>query len=201
MTKHLTVKGKEKTVFLLAWFLLPIVATWLISQKFQSIFFNRYLLYTIPAAMLILASERRRLSLVALGAVVLLFVSIDVFYFTHPIKRPFRELATYVKETRREGDFIINWYSNGTHHIWETKYYQIPGPIYVSGDGELPFFVGTALMEESDIITKLPEGATRVGVVTSGPVEEISLPGYTKEQEALFGSLSFVWYQKNKLSR
>lgn len=194
-------KGKEKTAFLLAWFLLPIVATWGISQKFQSIFFNRYLLYTIPAAMLILASERRRLSLVALGAVVLLFVSIDAFYFTHPIKRPFRELAAYVKETRREGDFIINWYSNGTHHIWETKYYQIPGPIYVSGDGELPFFVGTALMEESDIITKLPEGTTRVGVVTSGPVEEITLPGYTKEEQAPFGTLSFVWYQKNKLSR
>ena len=194
-------KGKEKTAFLLAWFLLPIAATWLISQKFQSIFFNRYLLYTIPAAMLIISSQRRRLSSIVLGVVILLFIVIDVFYFTHPIKRPFRELAAFVKETRQEGDFIINWYSNGTHHIWETKYYQIPGPIYVSGQAELPYFVGTALMEESDIITKLPENISRVGVVTSGPVEEISLPGYTKEEEASFSSLKFVWYQKDKRLR
>jgi len=194
-------KGKEKTAFLLAWFLLPIAATWLVSQKFQSIFFNRYLLYTIPAAMLILASQRRKFSIITLVSVIFLFVVIDVFYFTHPIKRPFRQLASYVKETRQEGDFIINWYSNGTHHIWETKYYQIPGPIYVSGEGELPFFVGTALMEESDIITKLPEGIGRVGIVTSGPVEEIVLPGYTKEEEASFGSLKFVWVQKDKRTR
>ena len=47
-----------------------------------------------------------------------------------------------------------------------------------------------------DVINKLPQNIDRVGVVTSGPVEEISLPGYTKEIEQRFGSLKFVWYQK-----
>ena len=191
----------QKSLILLAWFILPILATWLISQKFSSIFFDRYLLYTIPAAMILAASERTRISSVAIVAVIFAFIVTDAHYFTHPTKRPFKELAAYVKQTRQEGDFIINWYSNGTHHIWETKYYQIPGPIYVSGEGELPFFVGTALMEESDIIRKLPENIKRVGVVTSGPVEEITLPGYTKGEEASFGSLSFVWYQKDKRTR
>ena len=191
----------QKSFILLAWFILPILATWLISQKFSSIFFDRYLLYTIPAAMILAASERTRISSVAIVAVIFAFIVTDAHYFTHPTKRPFKELAAYVKQTRQEGDFIINWYSNGTHHIWETKYYQIPGPIYVSGEGELPFFVGTALMEESDIIRKLPENIKRVGVVTSGPVEEITLPGYTKGEEASFGSLSFVWYQKDKRTR
>jgi uncharacterized membrane protein len=191
----------QKSLVFLAWFILPILATWLISQKFSSIFFDRYLLYTIPAAMILAVSERTKISTVVIAAVVFAFFVTDAYYFTHPTKRPFRELAAYVKETRREGDFIISWYSNGTHHIWETKYYQIPGPIYVSGEGELPFFVGTALMEESDIIRKLPEGALRIGAVTSGPVEEIMLPGYTKEEEKSFGTLKFVWYQKGKATR
>jgi len=56
-------------------------------------------------------------------------------------------------------------------------------------------------MEKSDIITKLPDNIGRVGVVTSGPVEEITLPGYTKEEEQPFGSLKFVWYQKDKRIR
>jgi uncharacterized membrane protein len=191
----------QKSLVFLVWFILPILATWLISQKFSSIFFDRYLLYTIPAAMVLAASERTKISRVAIAAVVLAFFVTDAYYFTHPIKRPFRELAAYVKETKLKEDFIINWYSNGTHHIWETKYYQIPGPIYVSGEGELPFFVGTALMEESDIIRQLPEGIGRVGVVTSGPVEEITLAGYTKEVEKSFGTLKFLWYQKAKTIR
>jgi uncharacterized membrane protein len=185
----------QKSLIFLAWLLVPILSTWLISQKFSSIFFDRYLLYTIPAAMILAASERTRISLVAIAIVVASFVVTDAYYFTHPTKRPFRELSGYVKQTRRKDDFIINWYSNGTHHIWESQYYGIPGPIFVSGGGELPFFVGTALMEKEDVISKLPEGKGRVGVVTSGPVEEISLPGYTKEESREFGSLKFVWYQ------
>lgn len=188
-------KEFKDSLFLLSWFLGPIVLTWGVSQLFQSIFFNRYLLYAIPAGMLLLVSGRRKISMVLLAVIAASFVLIDAFYFTHPIKLPFRELASHVQETRNKDDLIINWYSNGTHHIWETKYYGIGGPIYVSGGGDLPFFVGTALMEEGDIISKLPKVNGRIGVVTSGPVEEINLPGYTKAQERVFGSLKFVWYE------
>src|SRR3989344_4123056 len=174
--------GIKKTTFLLVWFLGPILATWFISQKFQSIFFNRYLLYTIPAAMLVLVSSRSKLLIVPLAILAIFFGIMDYQYFTHPAKLPFREMAGYVKETQKEGDFLINWYSNGTHHIWETKYYGIPAPIYSSGDAELPFFVGTALMDESDIIREIPEGVKRIGVVTSGPIEEIEVPNFGQEE-------------------
>jgi uncharacterized membrane protein len=184
----------KKTIFLLMWFLGPIVLTWLVSQKFQSIFFNRYLLYTIPAAMLLLVSARNKISFLALGVIAALFVAIDYQYYTHPAKLPFRQMAAYVSENRREGDYFINWYSNGTHHIWETKYYGINAPIYVQGKGELPYFVGTALMEKQDVIRQIPEGIERVGVVTSGPVDEVSLPNFQQDGVKEFNGLKFVWY-------
>jgi uncharacterized membrane protein len=188
-------KGIKKTLIILTWFLGPILLTWLVSQKFQSIFFNRYLLYAIPAAMLILASSGRKYSGVFIAALILIFIKTDSYYFTHPAKPPFRELAAYVKQTKKPKDFLTNWNSSA-HHLWETKYYEIPAPIYVPGGGELPFFVGTALMEESDIVRELPETAVRVGVVTSGPIDEIDLPGYTELEVKEFKNLKFIWYQK-----
>ena len=187
----------QKTFFLAFWFLFPIILTWAISQKFQSIFFNRYLLYTIPGAMLILASGRRTaISSTALALLLIFFSIIDINYFTHPTKRPFRQLASYVLATQKQGDFLVNWNSK-SHHLWETKYYKIPAPIYIPKEaGDLPFFVGTALMEKSDIIKEIPNNAKRVGVVTSGPIDEIMLPGYTLDVAKIFGDLKMVWYKK-----
>jgi len=42
------------------------------------------------------------------------------------------------------------------HHLWESKYYGIFGPIYTP-DGPLPLYVGTAQMTEEDTIDNLPE--------------------------------------------
>lgn len=194
-------KNIKPTVFFLLWFLGPILATWFISQHFQSIFFNRYLLYTIPGAMLIFATARSKITIVPLAILVVLFGIIDYDYFTHPKKLPFRAYSEYVKSEMQSGDFLINWNSNGSHHIWETKYYGIPAPIYVSGSpSDLPFFVGTALMEEGDIITKIPQNAERVGVVTSGPLDEIDIPNYEEDPTSAkdFNGLKFVWYEKTK---
>lgn len=189
-------KSIEKTIFFALWFIVPIGLTWLVSQQFQSIFFNRYLLYTIPGAMLVLASSRRApASNIVLILVIVLFAIIDANYFTHPTKRPFKQLAAYVKETQVEGDFLINWNSSA-HHLWETKYYDIPAPIYIPQDGDLPYYVGTALMTDEDIIKTLPD-AQRVGIVTSGPVEEVKIAGYTKDEEEHFGELKFLWFDKD----
>lgn len=188
-------KNIEKTIFLLSWFLGPIILTWFISQKFQSIFFNRYLLYTIPAGMLVSASNRSKVSFVLISFLIILFAIIDFHYFTHPTKLPFREMSAYVKEVKTEGDFLINWYSNGTHHIWETKYYGIPAPIYTPNDKNLPFFVGTALMTKEDIISEIPKNIKRVGVITSGPIEEVNLPDYTKSEVKTFDELKFIWFE------
>lgn len=186
-------KKINKTALLLLWFFVPILTTWLISQYFQSIFFNRYLLYTIPAAMIVLVSNRKKyLSITLIACTLFIWGIIDYNYFTNPTKPPFRELAAYVKSERKEGDFLINW-NAGAHHLWETKYYDIPAPIYVSGDNELPFFVGTALMTENDIIREIPENAQRLGVVTSGSPEDIKIDNYQIQKVEEFDNLKIVW--------
>ncbi|MEK7111920.1 MAG: glycosyltransferase family 39 protein, partial [Patescibacteria group bacterium] len=187
----------EKALFLLSWFFGPILITWLISQKFTSIFFDRYLLYIIPAAMLLAASQRRKISLLAIAITMVLFIWADLFYFTHPIKRPFRELATYVRQSRRGDDYLINWNSSA-HHLWEAKYYGIPAPLYIPEGTKLPFYVGTALMTDTDVTSSLPKKLNRVGVITSGPIEEIMISDYTKSEDKTFGSLKFVWFERKK---
>ena len=144
--------------------------------------------------MILLASNTRKISYVTLAIVIILFAVIDVNYFTHPTKRPFKDLAAYVKNTQQEGDFLINWNSSA-HHLWETKYYEIPAPLYVP-EGELPFYVGTAQMTEKDILKEIPTDAIRVGVVTSGNIEEVLLTDYIEEESVTFGELKFLWLQK-----
>ena len=146
--------------------------------------------------MLILATGRRGTSSVVLLILIMTtFATIDYHYFTHPTKLPFNKMAEYVKETGKEGDFLINW-NAGSHHLWETKYYGFPSPIYVQGEGDLPFFVGTALMEESDVVRIIPEHTERVGVVTSGNLDEVALDGFNKGDEKVLGNLKFVWLEK-----
>jgi uncharacterized membrane protein len=193
-------KDFGKSVLLVAWFLLPIILTWIISQKFQSIFYDRYLLYTIPAAMLLAASQARTISKIVFFVVIAVYLSADAFYFTHPFKRPFRDLATYVKEVKRGDDYLVNW-NAASHHLWEAKYYGIPAPLYIPNGKPLPFFVGTALMAKEDVVSTIPskidsKKVNRVGIITSGAVDEISVPGYTKNEVHTFGDLKFVWLTK-----
>lgn len=184
----------NKSALLISWFLFPILATWGISQVFTSIFFNRYLLYAIPAAMVLLVSNRRKyISLILIAFLIYLFAHIDFVYFLNPTKRPFKELATYVNQTQMEGDYTIIW-DGGNHQLWETKYYGIPSPIYAPNQDDLPFFVGTALMKEGDIIHTLPQDAQRIGVVTIGDPDAVEIQGYPLKTVKDFGrGLKFIW--------
>ena len=102
-----------------------------------------------------------------------------------------------VKKELRPGDFLINW-NSASHHIWETKFYGIGAPIYIPpGSGDLPFFVGTALMEDDDIIREIPEWAERVGVITTGPIEEINVHGYTESGVVSVDRIKFVILSKD----
>lgn len=185
--------GIQKTTFLLLWFLGPIILTWVVSQKFQPIFFDRYILYTIPGAMLIVASERRNISNILLAVVLALFILIDFSYFIHPTKLPFRNLANYVLEKKRGDDYIVNW-NGASHHLWESKYYGLNAPIYLTSKANLPFFVGTALMTPNDLVYSIPKNAFRVGVITSGPVDEVKIANYTEKEVHPFGNLKLIWF-------
>lgn len=186
-----------KASLFVAWFLIPILLTWLVSQKFQAIFFDRYLLYTIPAAMLLAASEMRTISKIVFVIVVALYLSADFIYFTHPAKIPFKDLAIYVKQTQIKGDLIINE-DAGNHKLWESKYYGIQAPIYNPSGEKLPFFVGTALMEKSDFISQIPQNTKRIGVITykNGVELKERFKTFIPKEEKKFGNLNFVWMVK-----
>lgn len=191
-------KNIKPSLFLALWFLFPILATWFISQKFTPIFYNRYLLYTIPGAMIVLSSERRKLSNVLIAAVVFLFLLIDYNYFFNPVKIPFRDLASYVKQTRTENSLIINE-DAGNHKLWESKFYGIPAPIYNPDNQDLPYFVGTALMEKSDFISEIPKNITQLGIITYKDGNELvsRFKGFDLSDEKHFGDLNFVWLTKD----
>ena len=184
----------SKTNFLIGWLVVPTLVVFLLSQVVQPIFYDRYLINLIPALMLILASNHRRfISPACLIVLVLALFCLNWWFFTTPTKRPFRDLATYIKSTRQPGDSLINW-SGSAHHLFESKYYDVYAPIYTPA-GPLPFYTGTALMEENDQIFVLPS-ASRLGVITSEPFQKVNLPGYISIDQQQFKQLSFSWWQK-----
>ena len=188
----------QKSLIITSWFLVPIIAAFVISYVFTPVFFSRYLVYTIPAAMIVVASGRRMFGNFAIATAIGLFIIIDIFYFTHPSKPRFDQLAEYVKAELVDKDYLINW--NGTpHFLWESKYYGIPAPLYLEGEGDLPYFVGTALMTNEDIIRSIPDDPNRVGVITSGNIEDINIPGYTESSRKIFDQVKFAWFEKDIL--
>jgi len=181
--------------FLVSWAILPVVFTFLASYLMKSsIFFDRYMLFIIPAIMLLLASRPRKF--VSEGAIILLIIFFAImswFYFTHPTKRPFRQLATFVKTTARADEALIN-FPGKAHHLFESKFYRLAAPIYTPS-GAMPFYTGTALMDEKDQITKLPEKKL-LGVVTSEPKENVKLEGYQMYESYQFGDLWFLRFER-----
>jgi len=117
---------------------------------------------------------------------------INYDYFWHPTKRPFRQLAEFIK-AEAAGLPLIN-YNAASHHLWETKYYGLEAPIY--SPQPLPFYTGTALMNEGDIIATLPDQSP-IGVITSASVAEVRLPGYHLDQYHQIDSLKLLWMVKN----
>lgn len=188
-------KNFKTSFFILLWFLVPILAAWGISQKFTSIFYNRYLLYTIPAAMILLSSDRRKYSNYLIYALIAIFAFTDWHYFTNPTKIPFRDLAAYVKKTEPKNVLIINE-DAGNHKLWESKFYGIPAPIYVPNGEKLPYFVGTALMEKTDIINSIPEDVNNLGVITYKEGSLLKFDGFMTTTEKRFGDLNFVWMKR-----
>lgn len=185
-------KDKKETIFLLGWFFAPLALTFIISQFFQSIFYDRYMLASIPAAFLLLASNRKKVSIILITLIILLLGYHNWQYFTHPNKRPFRELANFVKEEKLDLP-LIN-YNAAAHHLWESKYYGIPAPIYASTP--LPFYTGTALMEESDQIRTLPNSDQILAISSAWP-DQVEIEGYgIAKSESFSDQLWLVWMKK-----
>jgi len=185
-------KGEKGTIFLLGWFFAPLILPFAVSQLFQSIFYDRYMLASIPAACLLLASNRQKGSTILLTVIIILLGYHNWQYFIHPTKRPFRELANYLKQERIDIPTIN--YNAAAHHLWESKYYGLKAPIYAPTP--LPFYTGTALMQSGDVIDKLPD-SNQILAISSARPNEVKIAGYQVIQSKSFNDqLWLVWLEK-----
>ncbi len=187
-------KNKESLISL--WLTLPVILTFIISHIKSSIFYDRYLLYVIPGLILLLASQRRKISLVFIAFLICLWGYFDIRYFFQPTKKPFRQMAEYIKlNTPSQTPFLIINYNGKAHHLWEAKYYDIPAPIYSPG-GPLPFYVGTALMDESDVIYSLAENLERIGIITSDQPNDVKIENFQTSSVKKIDGLYFLWMER-----
>lgn len=186
-------KSLTKSLFLAGWFAMPILLTYFLSQVFQPIFYDRYLLMSIPALTIFLASLSRKISLVPISIIILSLAIMNWQYFTHPTKKPFRELANFVKNEASDLPRIN--YNSASHHLFESKYYGIPAPIYSSQP--LPFYTGTALMEKGDVISELPKTKLLLAITSENP-DKVGLEAWQVKKTKSFGSLSLIWFEKIK---
>lgn len=180
----------KTTLFLFGWFATPLLLTFLISQKFQPIFYDRYMLMVIPAAMLLIASQARKVSSLPLFLIIAILAVLNWQYFTHPTKKPFRDLANFVKQ--EEPNLPRINFNGKAHHLFESKYYGIPAPIY--SPQPLPFYTGTALMEKGDVVKELPK-APEILVIASDDPSKVTLPGFKAMQGKNFGGFYLLWFQ------
>jgi len=188
-------KKRSKDLLLILWAVLPPIITFAISQTSLSIFYERYLLASVVPIMILVASNMRKISLPIIPIILIGYIAISWNYFTHPYKRPFREFSNWVRANTSSEIPIIN-YNGSAHHLWETKYYQIPAPIYSPG-GPLPFFVGTAQMDKNDVVYQLPDAET-IGVISSNNPDDVSIENYKTINYHQEGSLFFILMSKNE---
>jgi hypothetical protein len=185
----------KENLLLLGWILVPVLLAFLLSQGKTSLFYDRYLIFIIPAMMVFLAGGLRKLSWVLVLLFCLPLFYVNFYYFFHPTKRPFRQLSEYIKKEAQADDVLIN-FNGKAHHLWETKYYGLRAPLYVP-EGELPYYVGTAQMTDQDIIKVLPK-VERIGVIASEEPETIKIDGFGLKSFIKFGELSFSWFEISK---
>lgn len=176
-------------------FLAPVALAYVISYLVTPIFYDRYLLSVVMGMMVLLGLGTKKQFSAVLVVMIVIFGWLSWTQFTHPTKRPFRDMASVIKQEKKDGDVLIN-YNGSAHHLWESKYYGVPAPIYSPG-GPLPLYVGTAQMKSEDVVYELPTiKGGRLGLITSDSVESVVLPGYKLVENKQFGQLSFSWWKK-----
>ncbi|MFC1789859.1 glycosyltransferase family 39 protein [Patescibacteria group bacterium] len=187
----------SKNFFLLLWFLSPIIFTFGISLVFQSIFFDRYLLYVIPSASLLLASNRRKAGRLFFVLIIITLTQTNWKFFTHPTKRPFRDFAHLVKNSLDQNTLLIN-YPGGAHHLFESKYYGLQAPLFVPEDN-LPFYVGTALMAKEDILKKIPTTVSKLNLITSNSnIQDLKIANFQILKTFQVDELKLVHLVRNR---
>jgi len=173
----------------------PIFISAGLSYVITPIFYDRYLLSVIPMMAVAWSLGTKKEIKFGLMFLLLIFGLESYAKFTHPTKRPFREMAMEMKRELKDGDVLLN-YNGAAHHLWESKYYGVPAPIYTPG-GPLPLYVGTAQMTKEDTTEKIPVPKRRLIVISSETTSKMILPSYRMVKENYHQDLGYsIWVRK-----
>ena len=189
-------KVGKKWLELLVIYISPVVLSAVVSYLVTPIFYDRYLLSVVVGlAVLIALGTKGKFKWVLL--VLVIFYGLTSYkLFISPAKRPFRQMAEYIKTEIKEGDRLIN-YNGAAHHLWESKYYGVPAPIYTP-NGPLPLYVGTAQMTEEDTVENIGDVEGRLGVISSEPIKKIEIEGFELMEDEKFEQLTFSWWRQKE---
>lgn len=185
----------KKWVELLVIYVSPVILSAIVSYLVTPIFYDRYLLSVVAGLAVLIALGTRDKFKWILFTMVVFYGLTSANLFMNPKKRPFREMAEYIKKEITADDRLIN-YNGAAHHLWESKYYGVPAPIYIP-NGPLPLYVGTAQMIEEDTVESIGYVKGKLGVITSEPIENVEIEGFSMiNKEEKFGQLRFSWWKQ-----
>lgn len=166
---------REKILFMLLWFLSPIVIPFVLSQFLSSIYLPKYTI-AASAAFLVLAAKgimsirADRARVLLLGILLALsFINMRA-YWSAPHKDFWRESVSYFDRTARDGDLVLFHQESG----------QVPFQYYSKRTGikGLPFPDYKTQLTASNVaetIEPVVAGHTRVWLVVSHPTEITAL--------------------------
>ncbi len=152
---------EKKSRGLLVWIFVPFISSFLVS-RFVPIFIARYLIFvTIPLTVVLVytLSLKPRLRLPLALCLLGIFLLRDLQLWQNPDKFPIREKVVALSQTW-SGEPIV---CESTLNFFEVKYYLLRSnpkateKLRLLSSGRL-MFAGGALVEEEEIIEKLPPG-------------------------------------------
>jgi 4-amino-4-deoxy-L-arabinose transferase-like glycosyltransferase len=192
-------RAKRKTALLALWALMPTLAAIWATQKFQIAISARDLIYSIPPAMIILASARSRLSFIPITILLILFGATNYIRFYNPEKPPFKEFSETIKQKIEINDYLVNW-QDEHHYLWESRFYNINAPIYLTGNlQEFSSAERIVILEDRYFVDKIPNDSKRLGVIThQSSVEKVYIPDYTIDKIESADPLKLIWLTKNR---
>ncbi len=143
-------KGNESSysLFLLMWLFLPIIISFIISYIFRPIFWDRYLIPSLPSIVLLASfsiKEFRNIIPIKIIIIILLLVTTPLLYsyYQNPPKEQWRDAASYISQEKKAGEIILFYTNYGTpgfeyYYKNVSDSYVIDGVYEVDNDTILP---------------------------------------------------------------
>lgn len=185
--------SKDK-IFILIWAFVPILAVFVISDFFFSIYRIKYLIGSLPAFILLISNitfEFKRVIIVLILVMILVFPTTDDLtqYYQVAHNEQWRDAAEYIKDNTK-GDDIVLVYSVTTSKWFKYYYEGNIRPIRSIKD------IDKSVKIDKNVWFVLSEGSRRNLKNISRLIDKEMLDNYKKEKTVKFRKIEINYYVK-----